>query len=171
MLAKRSPESSARKKRSSFVLPLWLRWVIPAVLLIIAVLVLAFAPARTKTAQPDKASSSPLPAVISVNRAYVMYRDENAFLLDVRSPQEFEIAHIPPSGSNHVVNIPLEELFSRLDEIPSDRDIVVICASGRRSEQARDILIKAGFPRVTSVSGGMQAWIENNLPVEGTFPN
>lgn len=165
----RSSHRSRPKHRPRRALP-WLRWVIAAVLLGSAILALALLPNRPSASSQDSTSPAPLPAVISVNRAYVMYKDEGAFLLDVRSSQEFEFVHIPPIGSNQVVNIPLEELFSRLEEIPKDRDIVVICTTGRRSEQARDVLLKAGFPRVTSVSGGIQAWIDNNLPVEGTFP-
>ncbi len=161
----------ARSKRQPRRTLLWLRWAVPAVLLGIAVLALVLIPKRPSASSGKDATPDALPSIVSVNRAYVMYKDENAFLLDVRSPQEFDFVHIPRLGNNQVVNIPLEELFSRLDEIPKDRDIVVICTTGHRSERARDLLLQAGFPRVTSVSGGIQAWIDNNLPVEGTFPN
>lgn len=159
-----------RRKQNRRAAPAWLWWAVPALLLGIAVLALALLPGQPAS-QPGLDAASTLPEVVSVNRAYVMYKDEHAFLLDVRSQQEFDFVHIPRIGDNQVVNIPLDELSTRLDEIPKDRDIVVICATGRRSEQARDILLQAGFPRVTSVSGGIQAWIDNNLPVEGTFPN
>lgn len=167
-----SPRSGKRQKAKNNA-PRWWAWAIPAgILLIVALLALTFLPRHSQTSdEGHRATPSPLPPVVSVNRAYVMYRDEHAFLLDVRTPQEFDIVHIPALAGNQVVNIPLDELFSRLDEIPKERDIVVICATGRRSERARDLLLDAGFPRVTSVVGGMQAWIENNLPVEGTFPN
>lgn len=162
------PRSAHQRKRD--VTPRW-RWAILALLLlVVALLALVFLPSRPQTSNQSSATPSALPAVVSVNRAYVMYRDENALLLDVRSQQEYNIVHIPALGGNRVVNIPLDELFSRLDELPKERDIVVICATGRRSERARDLLLEAGFPRVTSVSGGMQAWIDSNLPVEGTFP-
>ncbi len=165
--ASRRRSTRTRKKETA---PRWW-WAIPIFLLLVfALLALVLLPSRSQTGGEGKASSSALPAVVSVNRAYVMYRDENAFLLDVRSRQEFDIVHIPAIGGKRVVNIPLNELFSRLDEIPKERDIVIICTTGNQSERARDLLLEAGFPRVTSVSGGMQVWIDNNLPVEGTFP-
>lgn len=171
MPGKTAPRRHSGLKHQKDTAPRWWRWAIPAFLLLVgALLALVFLPPRSQPSDQDNATLSTLPAVVSVNRAYVMYRDENALLLDVRSQQEFNIVHIPAIGGNRVVNIPLDELFSRLDEIPKERDIVVICATGRRSERARDLLLEAGFPRVTSVSGGMQAWIDNNLPVEGTFP-
>lgn len=170
MPAKAASRPRFTQKHKKEVASRW-RWAIPLfLLLVVALLALVFLPSRSQTNQQSSATPSALPAVVSVNRAYVMYRDENALLLDVRSQQEYNIVHIPAIGGNQVVNIPLDELFSRLDEIPKERDILVICVTGKRSERARDLLLEAGFPRVTSVFGGMQAWIDNNLPVEGTFP-
>jgi rhodanese-related sulfurtransferase len=63
------------------------------------------------------------------------------------------------------VLIPLGELQSRLSEIPTDRDILIICRSGNRSTQARGILRAAGFKRTVSIIGGMNAWIASGLPV------
>ncbi len=95
---------------------------------------------------------------ISVQQAASL-REEGAFVLDVRQPEEWEAGHI--SGATL---IPLGELSSRLSEIPSDKTVVVVCRSGNRSAQGRDILLKAGFSPVTSMGGGMTNWVANGYP-------
>jgi rhodanese-related sulfurtransferase len=70
----------------------------------------------------------------------------------------------------HVVNttlIPLTELPDRLNELPRDKPIVIICHSGNRSGQALDILLKAGFTQVVSMEGGLIAWNTAGYPLEG----
>jgi rhodanese-related sulfurtransferase len=69
----------------------------------------------------------------------------------------------------HVPNttlIPLDQLPSRLNEIPHDRQVVVVCRSGNRSQQARDILLNAGFKQVTSMTGGLNQWRASGYPIE-----
>jgi rhodanese-related sulfurtransferase len=51
--------------------------------------------------------------------------------------------------------------------LPEDQDIVVICRSGNRSAEGRDILLDAGFKNVTSVSGGMREWKADGYPFDG----
>lgn len=74
-------------------------------------------------------------------------------LLDVREPWEFAIAHLPGSRL-----VPLGALPARLAELPTDREIVTICHHGIRSLTARDLLRRAGFSRVRSLAGGVDAW-------------
>ncbi|MBE9204855.1 FAD-dependent oxidoreductase [Synechocystis salina LEGE 06099] len=76
---------------------------------------------------------------------------ESAFLLDVRHPQELAVEQ-----AVGVVNIPLPELRSRLDELPKDREICVVYRSGQRAYYATRILLQNGF-QVRNVSGGMMA--------------
>ena len=87
--------------------------------------------------------------------------EEGAFLLDVRTPAEWDEFHAPQATL-----IPLDELASRVDEVPQDKDIVVICRSGNRSLVGRDTLLAAGYPSVTSVDGGMNAWAASGYPTE-----
>ncbi len=75
--------------------------------------------------------------------------DEHPFLLDVRQPAELAIEQVPG-----VVNIPLPELRARLDELPRDREIHVICRSGQRAYYATRILLQNGCDART-ISGGM----------------
>ncbi|MCP4427495.1 MAG: rhodanese-like domain-containing protein, partial [Chloroflexi bacterium] len=77
-----------------------------------------------------------------------MYED-GAFVLDVREPSEWDDYHAPDTTL-----IPLGELAQRVDELPRDKEIVVICRSGNRSQTGRDILLDAGFASVTSSAGG-----------------
>lgn len=100
------------------------------------------------------------PANVSVDKAYSMYQD-GAFVLDVRTVEEWNEFHAPGTTL-----IPLDELASRVNELPRDRQIVVVCRSGNRSQQGRDILLDAGFTQVTSMDGGLNAWRSSGYPIE-----
>ena len=76
------------------------------------------------------------------------------FLLDVREPEEMEDGVI--AGS---VNIPMDEVEHRLGEVPTDRDIVVICHIGARSAYIGKKLNALGYDRVANLSGGVDAWL------------
>jgi rhodanese-related sulfurtransferase len=92
------------------------------------------------------------PQEISVSQAAAK-RQAGAFILDVRQPEEWADAHIPGSTL-----IPLGDLEDRINEVPKDQEIVVVCRSGNRSAQGRDILKQAGFTQVTSMAGGLNEW-------------
>ena len=73
-------------------------------------------------------------------------KQQGATLLDVRSVAEFANANAPGT-----VNIPLQELGARLDEIPRNAPVVVGCASGTRSGMAKMLLKKKGFAPVHNI--------------------
>jgi adenylyltransferase/sulfurtransferase len=77
------------------------------------------------------------------------------YLLDVRQPQEHETARLLDS---HL--IPLDELFSRTNEIrpPDNALVVVYCHHGIRSLSGAAILEQCGFSNVVSLAGGIDAW-------------
>ncbi len=75
----------------------------------------------------------------------------DAFLLDVRQPVELVVESVPGA-----VNIPLPELRARLDELPKDREILIICRSAQRAYYATRILLQNGF-NARNLSGGMLA--------------
>ena len=77
---------------------------------------------------------------------------DQPFVLDVREPVEFAAWSIPSA-----VNIPIGELEARVSEVPTDRDVVTVCASGSRSSMAAEVLSRAGR-RVANLAGGMAAW-------------
>jgi len=74
---------------------------------------------------------------------------DNEFVLDVREPFELAVEDVPGA-----VNIPLGELRSRLDELPGDREIHVVCRSGQRAYYATRLLEQRGF-KARNISGGM----------------
>ncbi|MFM9107274.1 MAG: MBL fold metallo-hydrolase [Chloroflexota bacterium] len=84
----------------------------------------------------------------------------DAFLLDVREPEEFAVAHVPGA-----VNLPQCDLATRIADLPRDREIVVICQAGRRSRRAGIFLADLGLPRVINLEGGTSAWLAAGLPV------
>jgi rhodanese-related sulfurtransferase len=87
--------------------------------------------------------------------------NEGVFLLDVRTQEEWDVAHVPGA-----VLIPLDELENRVDEVPDDVQVIVMCRSGNRSQSGRDILISAGFENVSSMNGGINDWIKAGFEVE-----
>jgi rhodanese-related sulfurtransferase len=103
---------------------------------------------------------TPLPRNISVATAHELYQS-GAFLLDVRTVEEWDDYHIPGTTL-----IPLDELESRVVEVPQDQEIVVVCRSGNRSQVGRDILFQAGFNNVTSMNGGVNDWRSAGFPIE-----
>jgi glyoxylase-like metal-dependent hydrolase (beta-lactamase superfamily II)/rhodanese-related sulfurtransferase len=87
--------------------------------------------------------------------------NEDIFLLDVRTPQEYEAWRISYENHNNPKLIPVDRLFMKdptlLEEIPKDKEIVTVCAHGNRSMIAAKILTQLGY-RVKSVKGGMAGW-------------
>jgi sulfur dioxygenase len=82
-------------------------------------------------------------------------------VLDVRTPAEFEgeLGHL--DGAQLV---PLDELRARASEVRTDKPVVVVCQTGKRSGLATVILGKAGVTRVANIAGGMVRWRELGLP-------
>ena len=78
---------------------------------------------------------------------------DRPYLLDVRSPQEFQAGHIPGA-----VNISVDELRSHLNELPNDQPIAVYCQVGQRGYVATRILLQSGFNAV-NISGGYKAYL------------
>jgi rhodanese-related sulfurtransferase len=74
-------------------------------------------------------------------------------LLDVREPDERELAAIEPS-----LHIPMREVPQRLSELPKDREIVVYCHGGTRSAMIAGFLEGRGYRNVANLSGGIDAW-------------
>lgn len=78
---------------------------------------------------------------------------DDAYLLDVREPDEWEAGHAP--GAHH---LPMMEVPAKLADIPTDREVVVVCRSGGRSGQVVSYLMGNGWDNVRNLDGGMQVW-------------
>ena len=81
-------------------------------------------------------------------------------LIDVRTPEEFASGHI-----QNAINIPVESLQDRLDEVPGNMPVIVYCRSGNRSATAVQILVAAGVQPVYDL-GGIQIWVAEGFPVQ-----
>ncbi|CRZ13582.1 rhodanese-like domain-containing protein [Mycolicibacterium neworleansense] len=83
-------------------------------------------------------------------------------VIDVRTPGEFETAHIPGA-----YNVPLDLLQEHRDEIAQhlDEDVVLVCRSGQRASTAGQTLRAAGLPNVSILDGGMTAWQDKGFGV------
>jgi adenylyltransferase/sulfurtransferase len=86
---------------------------------------------------------------------------ENLFILDVREPFEYQIANI---GGKL---IPQNEVPQRLAEIDRDREVIVQCKSGGRSQRIAEFLKQSGYPKVANLAGGILAWSDE---VDPTVP-
>ena len=107
----------------------------------------------SNTAPPPVPAGNSLPADINTAMGYQKF-EEGAFLLDVRTQEEWEEYHI--DGATMIV---LDQLESRVNEVPFDQEVIIICNSGNRSVVARDILLDAGHTSVSSILGGIQGWM------------
>ncbi len=82
------------------------------------------------------------------------------FLLDVRAPGEWGMKHI-----NGSINVPLNHLQERINEVPRNRRVAVHCAGGYRSSIAASILHQHGITNLIEIAGGLAAWDAAGLPV------
>ena len=97
-----------------------------------------------------------------------------AVILDVRERDEYLRSRIDGS-----LFIPMSQLGARLFEVPNDRPVLVICASGSRSVGVVGHLLASGWTDVANVAGGISTWERMGLPVargpvepgEGAFPS
>lgn len=82
-----------------------------------------------------------------------------AFVLDVREPDEWSAGHI-----DSALHVPLAQVPDRLGELPKDRPIAVFCRGGGRSARATAFLVQNGI-NAHNVSGGMRAWEAAGRPM------
>lgn len=91
---------------------------------------------------------------ISISELKNEIRDNNKLFVDVRTPSEFKGNHI--KGFR---NIPLHQLAERAEkELAKEKEVIVICQSGMRSQKASKLLKKMGYTKLTNVKSGMSAW-------------
>jgi rhodanese-related sulfurtransferase len=101
------------------------------------------------------------PEVPQVDVTDVARRAPDTLVLDVREPEEYARGHVPGA-----VNLPQAELATRLDEVPRDRSVLVICQGGYRSLRSAQFLRQRGYGAVLNVQGGTAAWQASGQPVD-----
>ena len=100
-----------------------------------------------------EAQRDAVPVITATELKRKLDAKEDFLFVDVREPYERDIAQIPGAKL-----IPLGELPSRMSELDSAQDIVLLCKNGARSAQAVRSLQEAGFARLANVAGGLDAW-------------
>jgi rhodanese-related sulfurtransferase len=107
-----------------------------------------------------RSAMSPIQHISAPELHEKLHSGDDVFLLDVRSPVEFQIdGHIQGAYL-----LPLPALRQRLSELPRDRTIVCVCRAGHRSLAACEELVAAGFKDVVNLSDGMYGWLASSLP-------
>ena len=91
--------------------------------------------------------------------AFAAAHSDGAIVVDVREPGEYVGGHVPGATL-----VPMGQLPARLSELPKDRPIYVICASGNRSLAMTGLLMRAGHDAY-SVTGGTGAWARAGHPL------
>jgi rhodanese-related sulfurtransferase len=102
-------------------------------------------------------------AEVSVDEALTLHQS-GVFVLDVSWPAEWDEYHLPGATL-----IPLDQLFTRYNELPRDRQILVVSRSGESSQKAREFLVEAGFNAV-SMTGSLGEWYAKGYPIDGAPP-
>lgn len=91
--------------------------------------------------------------------------DNDVCILDVRTKEEYAASSIPGA-----INIPVDELRSRLSEIPSDKPVYIYCAVGVRGYQALKVLTGNGFKNIKNLAGGYKTYSTATAPVTNNIP-
>ncbi|MDB9313787.1 rhodanese-like domain-containing protein [Spirulina sp. CS-785/01] len=117
-------------------------------------------------------SSSPVPEFLKnipqgfyttfkTDKIKAQIKEEDAVLIDVRQPSEYESGHIPEA-----LNIPLRQLAENLDKIPKDRPVIVYCSTGYRTGMGVMALQLLGYDNVSGFPPSFQGWKESGEKVE-----
>lgn len=99
----------------------------------------------------------------SINISELKIRQTEIKIIDVRSPDEYNLYHIPGAQS-----VPLGDLENQLENLSgfADESLYLVCATGRRSHRAAKILKARGFSNPINVKGGTEAWKAAGHPLE-----
>ncbi|GGK11000.1 CoA-disulfide reductase [Parabacteroides faecis] len=118
----------------------------------------AYAPPYSSAKDPVNMAGYVAENILTQKVEIVHWRDiaglqKDTLLLDVRTADEYSLGTLP-----NAINIPVDELRTRLSELPKDKSIVVSCAVGLRGYLAYRILTQHGFKNVKNLSGGYKTW-------------
>ena len=129
--------------------------------LLIIIAACGSAPTDSPPPQPAEIDVSSLSIDLDASEVNSLRENPNVVLIDVREQYEYDEGHIPG-----VTLIPLGTIPNRLDEIPTDKEVIFLCRSGNRSNQATQFLQQQGFDNIHNMLGGMNAWGEAGYNTE-----
>ena len=112
-----------------------------------------------QAAAAEAAQADTVPVITATELKRKLDAKEDFLLVDVREPYEYDIARVPGAKL-----LPLGELPSRMSELDSAQEIILLCKNGRRSGQAVRTLQEAGFSKLANVAGGIEAWADEIDP-------
>lgn len=142
-----------------------------AILIALLIIAPSIAGAAPKTSCTDPGYEN-----VTACQAKNILEEEDAFLLDVRTPAEFNYSHIEGATLIPLKNVPAHDpvnlsddqlLPNRMKELPEDKNtkIVVYCYTGKRAGIASQMIVDAGYKRVYNIQGGLTAWVNAGYPV------
>ena len=126
----------------------------------------AYAPPFSSAKDPVALAGYVAENILSGKVALCYWRDlkdskpESTILLDIRTQDEYALGSLPGA-----VNIPLDELRERMNELPKDKAIITFCAVGLRGYLAYRILVQHGFTNVKNLSGGLKTYKAAVAPI------
>ncbi len=110
-----------------------------------------------------KSSMNPaeIPLEMSAREAHALRRSnpDGTLIVDVREPYELAICRLPDAE-----HIPMRQIPERLDDLPRDRHLLILCHAGARSMRVTEFLRARGLTSVTNIGGGISAWAEEVDP-------
>ncbi len=136
-------------------------WILLALLTITLVACGGQATPAPAAEAPQEIDVTTLGPDVDVQTVAAVKDRDDVFVIDVREQWEYDEGHIPD-----ITLIPMNEIPNRLDEIPTDKEVIVTCRSGNRSGQVTEYLREQGFTNIHNMTGGILAWEAAGLPVE-----
>ena len=106
----------------------------------------------------------PLEVSVTEANALVTMRPNEAKIIDIRESHELAICHV--TGAEH---LPMRQIPDRIATLPRDRHLLVLCHHGQRSLVVTQFLRAQGFPAVSNITGGIEAWAEEIDPAMARY--
>lgn len=97
---------------------------------------------------------------VGVQEAVQLANQKQAVFLDVRTAEQFKTGSIPQAR-----NLPAADLDAKLNTLPKNKPVIVICNQGRDSAKVATSLRKQGFEDAVSLEGGLTSWTKEGLPL------
>jgi len=92
----------------------------------------------------------------------ILRASDKAIVVDVRTPEEYITGHIKGAI---LIDYYSASFQTQIQRLPKDKPIIVYCRSGKRGQQAREILTSLGYSRVNNMLGGILAWTKSRFPL------